>query len=1145
MNSIPNEKLVLSAAIEAIEAQRSVLGDAAVQMVIDPMRAKLAALEQAGNETLKSVEQLIKQTTVLFLDVVGSTSMSQRFDPEELSAIMDTALARFTTVIENRGGRTLKYLGDGLMAAFGVDQVQEDDAERCVLAGLDLLAEVKRYAAELKHRYGIASFNIRIGMHSSTVLMGGGVDADSNIRGMGVNVAARMEQAAPAGGLRITANTYALVRGRFDVIAQDPISVKGVDTPVLSYLVVRSKTRAFHNAARGIEGVSTKMIGRDAQFQLLQGAFQRLHAVRKLSVVTIVADAGIGKSRLLHEFTTWAQIQPEICHMLHGRAIPPTQGQPFGLLRDMLARYFQIADDDTVPVARAKLERAIIPLFSTHDHAEEALAHAHVLGHLIGIEYLDSRHVKSILDDPKQIRNRGMHTAAEFFRLTCAMLGTPIVLQLEDLHWADNESLEFLKYMYEVNSDVPMLILGLSRPTLFERRDEWSKSEGKNQRVDLCALDGDLSVLLVREMLKKIPEVPPVLMETITNGAEGNPFYMEELIKMLIDQGSISAQADNWLVDEARLLATSVPATLTGVLQARIDSLPATERLTLQEASVIGLVFWDQALHALDPESPSALARLVQRDLTLPRLDSASHGLREYAFKHAMLHQVTYSTVLRRRRMTLHGKLAQWLANFPGARANDFLGQAADHFEYAGDLTNSVHYHVRAAEYAGVRFAHERVLHHTTRALIHLDELEKSKLPSLYSAGSAVRQVSTSQLGDAVRWRLLKNREITLDIQGTRTEQRLDLERMSQLAELLHSDEQRCYVAWRQTYFELRVGNFGRAQMLGLQGISLAKDMGNGRLRLQCQRLLALALAYQGNWHEGQVVAQDALANADAVGDALLKYYIVNALGVITSSIKGDPVEGLVLIQQSMCIAREIGNPHEEAVALVNLGDCLMKLGDLHSARDHFNQANRKLHGIGDQAMLCTVFINLAQIAMMQTDKVSAVSLAQQALEIAIAIERRSSQISALILLGDAQVAFGSYPTAKEAYEQSLKYALDMNSEKSHKARASLAQLALLEGDLPTASRHVQPMVDIVEAGGIIGGVDFPREIEFICYRVLLTAGDPRANAWLTRSHATLQAMAARIPEDGMRHRFLRQIPSHSQIVDAYQFCINTALPVE
>ena len=516
----------------------------------------------------------------------------------------------------------LQYAGDSILAVFGADEAREDDAERAVRCGLALLELGKALGAEVRAAHGHDGFNVRVGVHTGGVLLGGGVDADGSIRGIAVNIAARMEQTAPAGALRISHDAYAQVRGLFEVERQEPLAVKGVDEPIQSYLVLRAKARSFRLGSRGIEGVATRMIGRDAELEALQDAFKRLFIDRSLAAVTVVADAGIGKSRLLYEFAAWSDARPESFFLFRGRATPQTQGQPFGLLRDIIAWRFQIADDDSIETARRKMEQGIVPLFLDDDGPDLAEGHAHLLGHLIGIEWRESRHVKGILDDPKQIRNRAFHAAAQLFRRIGRADGSPVVLQLEDLHWADNESLDFLAYLAEIDRDVPLLMLACCRPTLFERRASWC-AERVHRRIDLQPLGKDMSRLLVSELLKKLPEVPAALRELVTGGAEGNPFYMEELVKMLIDQGAIET-GEVWKVNAERLLLTKVPPTLTGVLQARLDGLPAPERLTLQQASVIGPVFWDRALIALDTKAHETLA-----GAGAPRARAAARGLEQ------------------------------------------------------------------------------------------------------------------------------------------------------------------------------------------------------------------------------------------------------------------------------------------------------------------------------------------------------------------------------------------------------------------------------------------------------------------------------------------------------------------------------------
>ena len=1132
------EQQQLEAGIQALEAQRSLLGDAVVDMAVTPLKTRLAALIAPSTASVEPA-QTLKQVSILFLDVVGSTNLSQQLDPEAISAVMDDALARGTAVVVAHRGKVLKYAGDNILAAFGVDEAREDDAERAVHCGLALLELGRSLGAEVLARHGHPGFNIRVGIHTGGVLLGGGVDAEGNIRGHAVNVAARMEQTAPAGALRISHDTYTQVRGLFEVDAQEPLAVKGVDAPVQSYLVKRAKPRQFRIGTRGIEGVATRMIGRDAELETLQAAYHRLFAQRTMAAVTVVAEAGIGKSRLLYEFQAWSEDRPESFSLFRGRATPATGMQAFGLLRDIIAWRFQIHDDDTVEAARQKMEDGIVPLFLHDDGPDLAEGHAHLLGHLIGIEWKQSRHIRGILEDPKQIRNRAFHAAAQLFRRVSASEDLPIVLQLDDLHWADGETLDFLNYLVEVNRDVPLLVLSFTRPTLFERRTDWSSTEGIHTRIDLAPLDKRASRDFANELLKKLPEIPAALRELLTSSAEGNPFYMEELLKMLIDQGAVET-GEPWKVNAERLVVTQVPPTLTGVLQARLDGLPAPEKRALQQASVVGAVFWDQALAAVEAQAAEQLPALVQRELALPRADAQLDGLREYAFRHQVLHQVTYDTVLKRHKREGHARVAQWLAGLAdqgSPRAGDFLGQAAEHFEQAGDEANAAEFHARAAEQAGQRLAHERVLLHVGRALTQL--------------GAPAHGNDLAQA--ALRWRLLLVRESTFGLQARRDEQAADLDALDAEADVLADDRRRAEVARRRCFRALRMADWAAMERAARHGMACATRAGDDDLRLLALRLLALAQLYQGNFAAGRALAQQGLAEARRLGLRGVEARMLNVLS-IACGMQGDLVGQLDLSRQTLLIVREVGDRVSEAISLMNLGTGWLNLGDLSQARRELDAALQLLRTNGDRVMEATALVTLSQLALWQGDETRALALARQALDIAVATQARHQEVAAGLWLGDAELALGRSAAARLAYAQARELALEIDSLKQHDASAGLARVALAECGAARGStaapaapateaaqaalQALQPLLDHLAAGGTLDGTGDPREIELTVHQALALAGDPRAAEWLARAHTALMAQADAISQHStdpaLRHGFLNHIPHHRAIVAAW-----------
>lgn len=1106
---MPLEQQQLAAAVNALEAQRGLLGAALVEAALAPLRARLATLgaDQDPPANASVAAQTLKQVTILFLDVVGSTTLSEQLDPEDVHAIMDGTLAHCTGIVQTHQGKVLNYAGDSLLAVFGGDEVREDDAERAVLAGLALLEEGRRQGELVQQRYGHTGFNVRIGVHTGPVLLGGGIDGEGNIRGFAVNVAARMEQSAPAGTLRISHETYRQIRGVFDVTQQAPIEVKGVAEPMVTYLVQRCKPRAFRVPSRGVEGVETHMVGRDAELEQLQSAYKRLRRHSRLAIITVVSEAGLGKSRLLYEFLNWAETRPERFLLFRGRAHPTTQSQPYGLLRDILAWRLQIADDDSMALARQKFEQGIAPLFLADSGADMAQAHAHVLGHLIGIDFSASQHIRAILDDSQQIRNRGFHAAAQLLRLIAAQNQQPVVVLLDDLHWADDGSLDFLSYFIQVNHDVPILLLGLTRPALFERRADWP-NVAQAQRIELHVLDPSASRLLANELLKKLPEIPAQLRALITSGAAGNPFYMEELLKMLVDEGAIVTGAECWRVNSEQLLAIHVPQTLTGVLQARLDGLQAAEKLALQQAAVIGYVFWDQALAAIDARAPAALSAVTRRELVLQHQETGLDGMREYVFKHQLLHQVIYATVLKSTQRQCHAAVAAWLSGLTGARANDFLGATAEHFEQAGDSAQAAEFFARAAEHAAARQAHEAALDYVAKGLALTDQC-------------------------LLRWRLFDVRERTFDLLGQRSEQQADIDALQKLADALGDERRRAEVAWRRSTLAMRMGDYQAMESAARRAVALAERAGDALLELRGQHRLALALTYLGAAAQGNTLAHTGLASARRLGARQLEALFLNALSFIADC-QLDRLASLELDQQDLLINRELGNRRNEAIALGNLGNGWLRLGEHTLTRQHLEQGLRLACAVGDRATQANTLTNLSLLALRQGDDTLALVQAHRALDLASAVQSPEFEAIALCALGNAELALGRHAAASAAFEQAQVLALKLGNATQYDASAGLARAALAQGDAASALQAVQTLLTHLADGGTLKGTEAPYLIRLSCHQVLARAGDPRATELLESAHAELQATAAAIADAALRQSFLHNIPEHRAIVAAW-----------
>ena len=700
----------LKKAISELEAQREILEDETVEAALAPLHSKLTKLEAQVDPSVDTPQKLPtrqrKLVTLLYMDVVGSTAMTQNLDPEDTLEIMESALLRLVEPVKEHGGRVTRYTGDGFKAVFGDPVARETDPEQAILAGLEILDVSKAVAQEIEKEWNIEDFQVRIGIDTGLAAIGGQTEAEDTVKGRVVNLAVRIESAAPPGGILISHNTYIHVRGVFNVDPLEPISAKGFPEPIPVYLVSEIKPRAFRVQTRGVEGVETQMVGRRTELDTLKDAVLTLFEEGEGQVITISGEAGVGKSRLLYEFQNWFELLPssQAVRFFQGRSRHEAQSSPYSLLRDVFTFRFQILDDDTGEQARRKIETGFAEAFGTES---DGMMRAHILGQLLGFDFSASPHLKGVLNDAEQLRNRGLMYLIQFFQKLSQEM--PVVIFLEDIHWGDDSSLDIVNLLGERVAELRILIVCATRLTLFERRPYWGEGQDYHTLLELRPLSKRESRNLVTEILKLAVDIPTELRELIVRGAEGNPFYTEELIKMLIEGSVIIPDEETWQIDLTRLEEVDVPSTLAGVLQARLDSLPIHERTVLLQASVVGRLFWDRIVSYIQTEGgnggdpqliPQTLTSLRNRELVYRHEESAFVGAVEYLFKHDVLREVTYESVIKRLRKTYHGLVADWLIANGGDRISEYSGLIAEHLLIAERGKQACEYFRQAGETA-------------------------------------------------------------------------------------------------------------------------------------------------------------------------------------------------------------------------------------------------------------------------------------------------------------------------------------------------------------------------------------------------------------------------------------------------------------
>ncbi|MET0647776.1 MAG: protein kinase, partial [Pyrinomonadaceae bacterium] len=412
-----------------------------------------------------------KQLTVLFADLTeGLASLTEGQDAEDMGELMSALWPLVDSVVEAHGGEVTKRVGESFVALWGGRGAREDDPERAVRAALEMQSALFAFVAKGKPRDAVGEEEgeearlMRAGVSTGLVLLGEvGTTGELTVTGDPVRLASRLQQEALVGGVLISHDTYRHVRGIFDVSPPESFQTGGRPEPVQFYRVQRAKRRAFRVQTRGVEGIETRMIGRKGELRRLTDTLESVFEEGELQVVTVLADAGLGKSRLLYEFSNWVELLPDVWYVFNARAGESAQGLPYSLVRDLFSFRFEIQDSDTPAVARRKLERGMLSMCKGVPEPE-VLMRAHFIGQLIGFDYSASPHVSGIRDDARQVRDRAFRYAARFFSDIAREL--PTVLYLDDIHWADDGSLDFIDYLALHCVHDPVMLLCLARPAL-------------------------------------------------------------------------------------------------------------------------------------------------------------------------------------------------------------------------------------------------------------------------------------------------------------------------------------------------------------------------------------------------------------------------------------------------------------------------------------------------------------------------------------------------------------------------------------------------------------------------------------------------------------------------------------------------------
>ncbi|HEX4579296.1 MAG TPA: adenylate/guanylate cyclase domain-containing protein, partial [Candidatus Dormibacteraeota bacterium] len=593
------------------------------------------------------VAEVRKTVTIVFSDLVGSTALGERLDAEALRGVLDAYFTEMTAVIERHGGLVEKYIGDAIMAVFGLPLAHDDDALRAVRAAHEMQAAMPDLNARLEAHWGV-TLHHRTGVATGEVVTGDASARQRLVTGDTVNLAARLEQAAPPTQVLIGVSTHRLVRDAVEVEAVEPLQLKGKSEPINAYRVL-NVTPADGVARR----TDTQMVGRAAELSVLTGALERVARARRAELVTVLAPAGMGKSRLLHEFERTIEAP---VRLLRGRCLSYGEGITFWPFIEIARDAAQIHDDDPIDVARDKLAALLGP-----DATDVAKRVASVIG---------------LSEEPYPVQET-FWAARRLLEIVAA--GGPVVALIDDIHWAEPTFLDMLTYLAEATTEAPLLVVCSSRPELLEQRPAWGDEAGA-EVLTLRPLTEAESVEVVGNLLGT-GTLDSRTTARIIAAAEGNPLFVEQMLSMLIDDGLLARDDHGHWVATSDLTGIAIPPSIGALLGARLDRLSDAERTALERGSVIGQTFYTDAVanlcpDALRPDVGALLTSLSTKGF-IAAAESSIANQEAFQFLHILIRDTAYNRLLKRTRAELHERFVDWmegLASSPAVELEEIRG---------------------------------------------------------------------------------------------------------------------------------------------------------------------------------------------------------------------------------------------------------------------------------------------------------------------------------------------------------------------------------------------------------------------------------------------------------------------------------------
>ena len=1033
-------------------------------------RFREAGLQAAGQR---------RNVTVLFVDLTDYTRLAEEIDSEDLYEIIQQFINMLVAAVYKYDGLVDKIVGDGLMALFGAPIGHENNAELAVRSALDMQQDLRAFNRQIGNRLG-HELQMHIGLHSGTVIVGGmGSDMLMDYTAIGdtVNLAHRLEEAAEAGSILVSESVYRQTRMLFDFSIVPSLSLKGIQRLVTGYQLVGPKERP--GRVRGVEGLTSPMVGRDEELALLKQAVLSTVGGQAGGFAMIIGEAGIGKSRLLAELR--AQVRDENVRVFEGQSLTYRRSVAYWIFLDLMRNYLGVSANAPEAHVRARLAELLEELLG--ESAAEILPY---LEHLLSLKASSATAAQRINQlDADQLRQQIFIAVRDL--LVAESERQPVLLILDDLHWADDASLDLLQFLLDAVNAANLYICGISRPvesgTLPPIIQQAEKRLGERYlSIQLKSLPQEKSEQLLYQLLT-IPELPIQLREQIIQRAAGVPFYLEEILRMLIDEAIIYRDGIHWrLYPDADISALGVPDNLQALILARFDRLDQQQRRILQVASVIGREFSIALIEAVLPSLSSSwiedqLSLLSERGFIIPRTDSHQA---DYAFRHVLTSDAIYSTLLRRDRGELHGQVGEAIELLFADRLSEYIYLLARHYSWSPRLDRALYYLILAGQKSARDYINAQAREYFEQALQLLSKVEHENAQAFevylglgdtmvfsgeYEKAREQYRVCQKLLDtantDETKSDVVLQRKIgqTYERQGDYEQALKYLNQAHQLLDECHTElvVERAEV-WNDIgWIHFRRGNFEEAGEILQRALDLVAGSSAYGVIASINNRLGGVAYYQGDWDQAASYLRSSITIRESIGDVAGLASSSNNLGNLEIEM-GLFDEALDDLKRNFALVKRLGQVEGIAVAYNNLGWLYTLRGETDLAKQSLDEALELARQIGFSSLIREVRKNLGELylALKQWDQAREALL--EVLQAFDELSLNDQTINIYRLLGEAALGENSLDQAQKwaaRIETAIKIGTPLPALQQGEILRFRGMLAIQEQNLPQAKAYL------------------------------------------------------------------------------------------